>query len=644
MVNFVFAADSISSAAVDGSCASGSGVWDESSRTCTLTNNMHVTGLWGEGLSNYTLDCNGYSIHGYYLGQGDISLSYVTNFAIKNCQIYDFYTGVYIANSVNVAISNSQFFSNSHTGVKSYRSTKINLYDNNFFSNVNQDIFLQSSGDINFFRNNVQSENYSVYEENNSNINIFNNNFSANPIQIYSPSFSNIFENYWSDYPGQDLDGDNIGDTLLPHHGDNYPFVIQNGWLNSSPPQPDQNFEIISFSPEIEEEFIGHIVWNSETGTQFSSVEWAYNVPEPHNVSDAFITEEEQGIMLIAPNVCADSIYFRIHYSDGVVDKYSDWQMIDMIPHPDMGSTLTCGTTASSIDSYASASGGNGKGGNDPPLVTGPPLIVPSEYFTPEVGIEVVKFVTIGSCLDEGWVSWGCALDVGTMVPVFAPVKLAKGAKIVKGLDALNSSRKYIIFTGSLDKLAVSTRQFKLILNQTKYKIIGSRIKTWVDLGIAKLDTTEGKITIVFENLAEYAVKFGDDAIVRLKGVGVTNELMEVAIKNNANLDETLNIVKPQSKLNVAWLENGNSSKGLIHIEERHASQFLDNGIATDDIPNAIYNALKQPIKIQPSKDYRGGWCYFKLIEGTANYVRVVVASNGFVLTANPQSNFKCGG
>src|SRR3989344_3126007 len=48
MFNFVFAADSISSAAVDGSCASGSGVWDESSRTCTLTNNMHVTGLWGK--------------------------------------------------------------------------------------------------------------------------------------------------------------------------------------------------------------------------------------------------------------------------------------------------------------------------------------------------------------------------------------------------------------------------------------------------------------------------------------------------------------------------------------------------------------------------------------------------------------------
>ena len=32
--------------------------------------------------------------------------------------------------------------------------------------------------------------------------------------------------NYWSDYAGEDLDGDGIGDTLLPHQGiDNYPLM-----------------------------------------------------------------------------------------------------------------------------------------------------------------------------------------------------------------------------------------------------------------------------------------------------------------------------------------------------------------------------------------------------------------------------------
>ena len=42
---------------------------------------------------------------------------------------------------------------------------------------------------------------------------------------------SNVWDNgcegnYWSDYVGEDLDGDGVGDTLLPHQGvDNYPLM-----------------------------------------------------------------------------------------------------------------------------------------------------------------------------------------------------------------------------------------------------------------------------------------------------------------------------------------------------------------------------------------------------------------------------------
>jgi parallel beta-helix repeat protein len=61
---------------------------------------------------------------------------------------------------------------------------------------------------------------------------IYHNNFINNTKQIpYMHMDMSTWDNgcegnYWSDYAGEDLNGDGIGDTLLPHQGvDNYPLM-----------------------------------------------------------------------------------------------------------------------------------------------------------------------------------------------------------------------------------------------------------------------------------------------------------------------------------------------------------------------------------------------------------------------------------
>ncbi|GAH38506.1 unnamed protein product, partial [marine sediment metagenome] len=60
----------------------------------------------------------------------------------------------------------------------------------------------------------------------------YHNNIINNGFQLYRKYSSNIWDNgagegnYWSGYTGTDLDGDDIGDTDLPHQGvDYYPLM-----------------------------------------------------------------------------------------------------------------------------------------------------------------------------------------------------------------------------------------------------------------------------------------------------------------------------------------------------------------------------------------------------------------------------------
>jgi parallel beta-helix repeat protein len=79
--------------------------------------------------------------------------------------------------------------------------------------------------------NTISGNNYGLYIYYSNGNTIFHNNIIDNTNQLLH-SGTNTWDNgegegnYWSDYLGEDLDNDGVGDTLLPHQGvDNYPLM-----------------------------------------------------------------------------------------------------------------------------------------------------------------------------------------------------------------------------------------------------------------------------------------------------------------------------------------------------------------------------------------------------------------------------------
>jgi nitrous oxidase accessory protein len=88
-------------------------------------------------------------------------------------------------------------------------------------------------------QNRISRNEWGVLLVDTTNNRIYHNNFIANTIQAEA-CLGNIWQssdnqgNYWDDYTGEDLDGDGVGDTLIPHQGvDSYPLVDPWNALNA---------------------------------------------------------------------------------------------------------------------------------------------------------------------------------------------------------------------------------------------------------------------------------------------------------------------------------------------------------------------------------------------------------------------------
>jgi hypothetical protein len=85
----------------------------------------------------------------------------------------------------------------------------------------------------------------------------------------------------------------------------------------------------------------------------------------------------------------------------------------------------------------------------------------------------------------------------------------------------------------------------------------------------------------------------------------------------------------------VVWLEQGTPSAGLRHIMSGHAADFARVGVTTEsDVSTLVMDTLrtKTPVQVEAN----GGQIFRVMMGGTERDLRIVVGSNGFVVTAYP--------
>lgn len=175
--------------------------------------------------------------HGIYLEFSAGNVIFSNNISLNTGR------GVFMESSDGNTISENFISLNEQgNGIEMFDSTSNVITANNFSANGWAGIYLEESSSNDFVANMISNNGVAgIYleagmylEESFDNI-FYHNNFIDNGLdeegQLYGSASLNIWDNgaegnYWSDYLGEDLNGDGVGDTNIPHLGvDSYPLI-----------------------------------------------------------------------------------------------------------------------------------------------------------------------------------------------------------------------------------------------------------------------------------------------------------------------------------------------------------------------------------------------------------------------------------
>ncbi|RLF39013.1 MAG: hypothetical protein DRN12_07565, partial [Thermoplasmata archaeon] len=172
---------------------------------CTIYSNDDF-GIWISTSSNYNniSNCNIYSNNNVGVGAGFSSIHNV----IYDCNVYDNEDGIYVSASNNV-VSGCNISSNDYRGINIQASN--NEIKSNYITGNQYGIYIGSVNN-NLIYNNYFNNTINAYDEGN---NIWNISKIAG-LNILGGAW--LGGNYWHDYEGNDTDGDDLGDTMLPYN------------------------------------------------------------------------------------------------------------------------------------------------------------------------------------------------------------------------------------------------------------------------------------------------------------------------------------------------------------------------------------------------------------------------------------------
>jgi parallel beta-helix repeat protein len=183
-----------------------------------VADNEGGLGLYGHSDDN-VIDGNTFSDN-----EGGISVPYdCDNNVINKNTVSDSYIGIYMYASTGGAVISENTVSDNYFGIYLYKSSGISMLGNTVFDNEGSGFSLHESTG-NMLRWNTITDNKAGISFYASDDNfVYHNNFVDNEGQFGSYESTNTWDdgegkgNYWSDYEGDDLDGDGVGDTEIPH-------------------------------------------------------------------------------------------------------------------------------------------------------------------------------------------------------------------------------------------------------------------------------------------------------------------------------------------------------------------------------------------------------------------------------------------
>lgn len=89
----------------------------------------------------------------------------------------------------------------------------------------------------------------------------------------------------------------------------------------------------------------------------------------------------------------------------------------------------------------------------------------------------------------------------------------------------------------------------------------------------------------------------------------------------------------------IVFLEEGNTEAGLQHILEEHSSEFLNQGIELEQIPDVIIAAVTQGRVIGYQGRRKTRTVYEVSFNEKTQYIAVTVGDNGYIVGANPRTS-----